>query len=212
MSITANLLPVLDSASERVDHLESLSWSADLTYSELMNLAQYLSSYRIEAGNILFSEGAQSPFIVFLIGGDIELRKSTEVVDPLQPSNSVDSYTVNISGGESAVEYTPTPSQSDYLDSFDQNVLSLGKILTTFHSGSVFGEMSLLDGQPRSATALSSTDSHIFLLTFEAFEQMKVEDPSLALLITLKISSIISRRLRHTTLQWLEVDSSFRWG
>ena len=212
MSINANLRPVFDSESERVDQLESLSWSADLTYSELLNLAHFLTSYRIESGNILFSEGAQAPFIVFLISGDIELRKSTEAVAPEQTSNSVDAYTVNISSGDSAVEYTPISAQGEYLDSFEQNVLSLGKILTTFHSGSVFGEMSLLDGQPRSATALSATDSHIFLLTFDAFERMKVEDPSLALLITLKIASIISRRLRHTTLQWLDVDSSFRWG
>ena len=212
MSINANLLPVLDSESERVDQLEFLSWSADLTYSELLNLAQYLSSYRIKSGKILFSEGAQAPFIVFLISGDIELRKSTETPEPLQPRNSVQSFDVNIPSGEQAVEYTSTSSPNDYLDVFDQNVLSLGKIVTTFRSGSVFGEMSILDGQPRSATALSATDSHIFLLTFGAFERMKVEDPSLALLVTLKIASIISRRLRHTTQQWLDVDSSFRWG
>ena len=54
--------------------------------------------------------------------------------------------------------------------------------------------------------------TRIFLLTFDAFERMKVGDPPLALLITLKIASIISRRLRHTTLQWLDVDSGFRWG
>ena len=65
MTINANLLPVFDSESERVEQLESLSWSADLTYSELLNLAQYLSSYRIESGNILFLRGSGAVPCVF---------------------------------------------------------------------------------------------------------------------------------------------------
>ena len=75
-------------------------------------------------------------------------------------------------------------------------------LLVRFQEGNVFGEMPLLDGRPRSASAISVQRSLVYLLTKEAFFQMKKEHPRLALVITFKLARILSERLRKTTGEW----------
>lgn len=66
-------------------------------------------------------------------------------------------------------------------------------ILTIFRSGDFFGEMSLLDGQPRSANVIAVEDTRIVKLSREDFVHHLEESPSTAL----NILSEMSLRLRR---------------
>ena len=79
------------------------------------------------------------------------------------------------------------------------------KFVTTLREGRVFGEMSLLDGEPRSATAIAKGETMIYVLTKERFDILQKEEPEAALSVTLKMAKAISQKLRQTTGQWVEL-------
>ena len=54
-------------------------------------------------------------------------------------------------------------------------------ILSTLPSGSFFGEMSLVDGEPRSANVTCTTDAHILRLARRDFLQLLKSYPSIAI-------------------------------
>src|SRR5258707_15545851 len=56
-----------------------------------------------------------------------------------------------------------------------------GKVLETVCAGGVFGEMALIDQQPRSASATAVTDSHIVAVGRKRFLYMVPQTPYLAL-------------------------------
>ena len=68
------------------------------------------------------------------------------------------------------------------------------KVLGILGENEIFGEMGLIDGQPRSATARAREDSVVYILTSETFDNMVHENPE-ALLPILKI---LTHRLRET--------------
>jgi CRP-like cAMP-binding protein len=68
------------------------------------------------------------------------------------------------------------------------------KVLGTLGENEIFGEMGLIDGLPRSATAKACESSIVFILTSQTFEQLIHKKPK-ALLPILKI---LTNRLRET--------------
>ena len=66
-------------------------------------------------------------------------------------------------------------------------------ILSILRAGDFFGEMSLLDRQPRSANVVAVEDADLLSLDREAFEKHLSAHPSTALAILAEMS----RRLRH---------------
>jgi CRP-like cAMP-binding protein len=66
-------------------------------------------------------------------------------------------------------------------------------ILSVLSSGDFFGEMALLDKQPRSANVVSIEDGEVLALDRDAFQNHLVGHPSTALAILAEMS----RRLRH---------------
>jgi CRP-like cAMP-binding protein len=66
-------------------------------------------------------------------------------------------------------------------------------ILSILKSGDFFGEMSLLDRQPRSANVVAIEDSELLCLDRDAFQTHLTANPSTAL----GILAEMSRRLRH---------------
>ena len=72
-----------------------------------------------------------------------------------------------------------------------------GKTLATFTTGDVFGEMAVLDNNPRSATALATKDTEMF-----AFDGRRLlEDfPHLSVKLLTYLSRELCKRLRETDL------------
>ncbi len=66
-------------------------------------------------------------------------------------------------------------------------------ILTIFRDGDFFGEMSLLDGRPRSASVIAQEKSQVLRLSREDFALHLQEYPNTAL----KVLSEMCKRLRH---------------
>lgn len=82
------------------------------------------------------------------------------------------------------------------------------KRLFTYAPGVVFGEMSFLDGNRRSATVLATQDSKVLRLAYEDFVSMTAEQPALATKIMNRLAMEISGRLRRTSNQLRVLEDS----
>ncbi len=70
------------------------------------------------------------------------------------------------------------------------------KRLFTFGAGVVFGEMALLDGNPRSAQVLAEKNSEVYRLTQQNFGKLCRETPGNAVKLLQNIGVVLSHRLR----------------
>ena len=73
-----------------------------------------------------------------------------------------------------------------------KNVISLGP-------GKFFGEMSLIDEEPRSGTAVAGSDAMLAILTKEKFERLTNEKPGLGIRVLSKLAKLLSQRLRRAS-------------
>ena len=71
--------------------------------------------------------------------------------------------------------------------------------LAKISAGSVIGEQSFFDGQPRSANVWAVTDGELLCLTQEKFHQFAAAEPILVRDLLFALGRILSLRLRHTT-------------
>src|SRR5688572_1826425 len=72
-----------------------------------------------------------------------------------------------------------------------------GLVLNLFGPGDFFGELALLDGEPRSADAVAQEPCQLLLLQRDDFMHFLEARPHVAI----KLLATVSRRLRHTTQQ-----------
>ena len=73
------------------------------------------------------------------------------------------------------------------------------KTLATIEAGKPFGGMSLIDGEPRSATAIAKVDSKVLTVTQDEFRTLAEEHPRLGGLLLTKLAVLMSHRLRKTS-------------
>lgn len=73
------------------------------------------------------------------------------------------------------------------------------KTVTTILPGRSLGEMTIVDGEPRSATAVAVAPSVLAVLTQENFTQIMRDKPALSAKLLFKIAQLISQRLRLTS-------------
>lgn len=78
------------------------------------------------------------------------------------------------------------------------------KIVASVGAGKTLGEMAIVDGEPRSATAIVSGPATLAILTKDNFLRIVSEKPALAAKILLKIARLLSQRLRHTSGQLVD--------
>ncbi|MEE3717541.1 cyclic nucleotide-binding domain-containing protein [Tumidithrix elongata RA019] len=78
------------------------------------------------------------------------------------------------------------------------------KVMTTLGSGEVFGEMALLNSEPRSATVIASTDMDVYQLKQEHFDDVLLKSPSIAN----ALSRALAKRLRSTTASRAEAEQN----
>lgn len=75
------------------------------------------------------------------------------------------------------------------------------KLLTTLETEQFFGEMGMIEGLPRSATAVALTsDTRVRVITPETFQALFQESPARVLMVMQNMS----RRLRELTKDYLE--------
>ncbi|MDT8403893.1 cyclic nucleotide-binding domain-containing protein [Sulfuriflexus sp.] len=79
------------------------------------------------------------------------------------------------------------------------NILKENKQVATIRAGKSMGEMSLIDGFPYSATAISAVDSELVMFTRLQFERLGETNPLVALKLYKAIARLMSLRLRQTT-------------
>lgn len=73
------------------------------------------------------------------------------------------------------------------------------QVLGVMGPGSVIGEMSLVDGEARSASCIATTHAGVALLTRKALGRMMDAEPALAARLVLILMHHLTRRLRETT-------------
>lgn len=73
------------------------------------------------------------------------------------------------------------------------------RVLGEFLPGSVFGEMSFLDGGRRSAGARATMPTHVSMLTRAAFDKVAAEHPRVAAIFFAGLAKVMAERLRETS-------------
>ena len=74
------------------------------------------------------------------------------------------------------------------------------KLITTLKAGALFGEMALVDKQPRSATAVAHEQTTLRIITDDMLEEYCKEDPE----SVLNIMSATTARLRQLSDDYVE--------
>lgn len=81
----------------------------------------------------------------------------------------------------------------------------VGKVIAVLGPGKMIGEMGLIDGGPRSASAIARKETTLLVMTHTAFRSMADEQPRLALKVMMTMAKIGSQRLRQTSGQLIEL-------
>ena len=76
--------------------------------------------------------------------------------------------------------------------------------IATLEPGRSVGEMSLIDGSPRSATARAKTGLKLIVLKREDFNKLNQENPAIANRVLMGIASLLSSSLRETNNRFTE--------
>lgn len=84
----------------------------------------------------------------------------------------------------------------------------LNKRLFTYSPGIIFGEMSFLDGNPRSANVKAHDDSEVFCLPYAEYMLLCKQRPEMANKLLKNIALEISHRLRRTSSQVRELEDN----
>ena len=78
---------------------------------------------------------------------------------------------------------------------------SASRRLATFSPGMIFGEMSLIDRSPRSATIVADSNVDCLILSLDAFDQLGKEHPDLKIKLLENLSRGLSRKLRKANVE-----------
>jgi CRP-like cAMP-binding protein len=87
------------------------------------------------------------------------------------------------------------------LSSHEENTLAV------IHAGDSLGEMSLFDGEPRSAAVIALEDTEMLTLSSQNLNRLIQDKPALAAKLLLKLGKIISRRLRMASGKLCELQA-----
>ena len=69
--------------------------------------------------------------------------------------------------------------------------------ISTFGRGAFFGEMSFLDGNPRSASAIAYYDTDLYVISRKTFDQLSEEHKKIALNLLEGLARVLAGRLRY---------------
>lgn len=140
---------------EKGEMLCGASWGADMSRSEMEEVAGHMEAYRARKGSIIFTEGAPGNYMCVIGSGSVMIVK-------------------------------------DYMEGNKRKMDSMGP-------GRFVGEMSIIDGSPRTATAMADEDTVLLVFTREQFDLMVKQVPIVGVKVVMKLAREVSRRLKHTS-------------
>jgi CRP-like cAMP-binding protein len=73
------------------------------------------------------------------------------------------------------------------------------KKVTTLGPGKTIGEMSIIDGEPRSASAVAASEAMLLVMTENTFNELKHALPGITVSLVLKIAKQMSQYLPQTS-------------
>ena len=76
--------------------------------------------------------------------------------------------------------------------------------IATLTTGRSVGEMSLIDGSPRSATVRAKTKLKLIVLKHEDFKKLNEENPTITNKVLMGVCSLLSKNLRDTNNRFTE--------
>ncbi len=79
------------------------------------------------------------------------------------------------------------------------------QVLVDLEAGEVFGEMAILDGAPRSATARVTQDAHLLRIGRVEFEALCGKSPQVGLKLMRNIIRVFCRRIRENNEEYREM-------
>ena len=85
------------------------------------------------------------------------------------------------------------------LDIHKSDSTAQDRVVTRVGGGKMLGEMSLLDGAARSASATAAMPTTLLVLTRREFQTLGEQHPALGLAVTVAIAATIAQLLRQTT-------------
>jgi CRP-like cAMP-binding protein len=85
------------------------------------------------------------------------------------------------------------------VDIYKEDLNQQKKIVASIGPGKTLGEMAIIDGELRSATAVVAIPTTLTILTKNNFLRIIEDKPMLAAKILLKIARLLSQRLRQTS-------------
>lgn len=87
---------------------------------------------------------------------------------------------------------------------FKRDYFQEDQLLAILGPGNSFGEMALVDTEPRSATVQTVEDSHLLILRVADFHRLIEEHPAAAVQVLFQMSHVLSQRVRYLNQRVLE--------
>ena len=106
--------------------------------------------------------------------------------------------TVRVDKGETIFYKDTTGNQMYVVLGGEVGVFDGPKCLATLKVGDTFGEMSLLNNEPRNATVVALEVSNLFVLSEQVFQKLLTK--RVAVQILLNVAKTMSKRLRDTNI------------
>lgn len=106
---------------------------------------------------------------------------------------SKDENRVQVPAGKAVFEAGQPGTEMYIVTSGRVELRAEGKLLETLEAGAVFGEMALVDDEPRSASAVAVVDSELVPIDEKRFEFLMGRMPFFAL----EVMRVMARRLRR---------------
>jgi CRP/FNR family transcriptional regulator len=86
-----------------------------------------------------------------------------------------------------------------------------GKTFATLGAGDVFGEMSMVEPAPRSASVSAMSPTFLFRLPHDSLHRLLIDDPATASALLVQIVKTLSERLRRANHMLSSVDKLADW-
>lgn len=90
------------------------------------------------------------------------------------------------------------------IDIFKKNLMGEPQHITVVTPGMMLGEMSMIDGEPRFATCVAVKEATFGVLTRDNMVKIILERPSVGAKILIKLVTLLSQRLRHTSAMLMQ--------